>query len=48
MKITYIAEPAIPTCPQSKQFFPITTLWPIRTNEQIFFLLINNYEKDKC
>ena len=26
---TYVTEPAIPTWPQSMQFSPITTLWPI-------------------
>lgn len=28
-KCAYVTEPAIPTCPQSMQFFPITTLWAI-------------------
>jgi len=33
---TYVTEPAMPTWPQSKQHFPMITLWPIckktRTN----------------
>lgn len=38
-EVTYVAEPAIPTCPQSMQLFPIATLWPICKRKQILFLL---------